>query len=111
MFRIGNSGDLPRQTFAWFTKKTAGLRYMTGKGPGIERKRRGKGFVYIGAASKPVRDEATIERVQSLVIPPAWQNVWICPVENGHLQATGRDAKGRLQYRYHPRYRAARDET
>jgi len=91
--------------------KAAHLRYVTGEGPGISRKRRGKGFYYVGPGSKPVRDEATLQRIRSLVIPPAWENVWICPSENGHIQAIGRDARGRKQYRYHPRYREVRDEN
>lgn len=91
--------------------KAAGLRYVSGEGPGIIRKRAGKGFTYIGTDGKPVRDKAVLQRIQSLVIPPAWESVWICPSESGHLQAVGRDAKGRKQYRYHPAYRAVRDET
>jgi DNA topoisomerase-1 len=75
------------------------------------RRRRGKGFFYVGPDSKLVRDEATLKRIRSLVIPPAWENVWICPSENGHIQAVGRDARGRKQYRYHPRYREVRDAT
>jgi DNA topoisomerase-1 len=91
--------------------KAAHLRYVTGEGPGIVRKRRGKGFYYLGPDLKTVRDKATLQRIASLVIPPAWENVWICPSENGHIQAVGRDAKGRKQYRYHPRYRQVRDEN
>jgi len=91
--------------------KSAGLRYVTGEGPGIGRRRAGKGFVYIGVDGKPARNKATLERIRSLVIPPAWKNVWICPMENGHIQAVGRDAQGRKQYRYHPRYREVRDEA
>jgi DNA topoisomerase-1 len=87
------------------------LRHVTGDAPGISRKRRGKGFFYTGVDSKPVRDKATLERIRSLVIPPAWNNVWICPFENGHIQAIGRDARGRKQYRYHPLYRELRDEA
>jgi DNA topoisomerase-1 len=89
--------------------KAAGLRYVTGEG--ILRKRRGKGFYYLGPDLKPVRDRATLQRIRSLVIPPAWKNVWICPEANGHIQAVGRDARGRKQYRYHARYREVRDET
>jgi len=89
----------------------AHLRYVTGHAPGVSRKRRAKSFSYIGADGKPVHDKATIERIESLVIPPAWENVWICPFENGHIQAIGRDARGRKQYRYHLRYREVRDEA
>jgi DNA topoisomerase I len=91
--------------------KAANLRYVTGEGPGILRKRNGKSFSYIGPESKPVRDKATLKRIESLVIPPAWESVWICPTENGHIQAVGRDARGRKQYRYHTRYREVRDEA
>src|SRR5579884_120861 len=91
--------------------KEAGLRYVTDNKPGISRRRSGKGFCYTDAEGKPVRDKATLKRIRSLVIPPAWKDVWICPVTNGHLQATGRDAKGRKQARYHPRWREVRDKT
>ena len=91
--------------------KAAGLRYVTGDEPGIARRRRGKSFEYFRADGKPVRDKATVQRIQALVIPPAWENVWICPYANGHIQAVGRDARGRKQYRYHARYREARDAT
>ena len=91
--------------------KAAHLRYVTGDGPGISRKRRGNGFYYVDADSKRVRDKTTLDRIQSLVIPPAWENVWICPFENGHIQAVGRDARGRKQYRYHPHYREVRDQA
>ena len=74
-------------------------------------KRAGKGFYYIDAEGKRVRDAETLARIKSLVIPPAWTGVWICPNPKGHLQATGRDARGRKQSRYHPRWREVRDET
>lgn len=91
--------------------KAAGLRYVTDAKPGIRRQRRGKGFRYTNADGSPVRDPETLRRIRSLVIPPAWRGVWICPTPNGHLQATGRDARGRKQSRYHPRWREVRDET
>jgi DNA topoisomerase I len=91
--------------------KYANLRYVAGDAPGISRKRRGKGFYYMGPDSKRIRDRATLDRIESLVIPPAWEHVWICPLENGHIQAIGRDARGRKQYRYHPHYREVRDEA
>ena len=91
--------------------KAAGLRYTTDAKPGIRRKRNGSGFVYIGVGGRPVRDRAELARIRSLVIPPAWKDVWICPDPRGHLQATGRDARGRKQYRYHRRWREVRDET
>lgn len=91
--------------------KAARLRYVSDEGPGIRRERSGKDFTYHSASDEPVDDEATLSRIRSLAIPPAWENVWICPLANGHIQATGRDAKGRKQYRYHPRWRQVRDET
>ncbi|MCA1248024.1 DNA topoisomerase IB [Massilia sp. MS-15] len=91
--------------------RAAGLRYVHDDRPGIRRERQGDGFRYLDAAGDPVTDEATIRRIKSLVIPPAWTDVWICSQANGHLQATGRDARGRKQYRYHPKWRAVRDEV
>jgi DNA topoisomerase-1 len=91
--------------------KAAGLRYVSDTKPGIQRKRHGKSFRYIDANGTPVREKDTLARIKSLVIPPAWTDVWICPNPNGHLQATGRDARGRKQSRYHPRWREIRDET
>ncbi|MFN3792255.1 DNA topoisomerase IB [Massilia sp.] len=91
--------------------KAAGLRYVHDDRPGIRREKAGDGFRYLDAGGDPVTDEATLGRIKSLAIPPAWQDVWICPQANGHLQATGRDARGRKQYRYHPKWRAARDEV
>ena len=89
--------------------RLAGLRYAIPKGPGIRRRRSGVGFVYIGPDDQAVKDEATLGRIRSLVLPPAWSSVWISPAENGHIQAVGWDAKGRKQYRYHPKYRHVRD--
>lgn len=91
--------------------KAADLRYVDDSGAGLQRVPRGKGFGYRRADGSAVRDEATLRRIASLAIPPAWRNVWICPSANGHLQATGRDARGRKQYRYHPRFREIRDAT
>jgi DNA topoisomerase-1 len=91
--------------------KSAGLRYVTDAKPGIGRKPSGKRFIYIGLDKHPIRDPDELRRFAALAIPPAWTNVWICPIPNGHLQATGRDARQRKQYRYHPRWRAVRDET
>ena len=92
--------------------EAAGLHYVTDAQPGIRRKRHAKGFRYdIGDRATPVRDTETLARIKSLVIPPAWTDVWICKNPNGHLQVTGRDARGRKQSRYHPRWRAVRDET
>jgi hypothetical protein len=91
--------------------KAAGLRYVSADAPGIVRKRAGKGFAYYGPDGRAIRDAEVLARIRSLVIPPAWTDVWICPIPNGHLQAVGRDAKRRKQYRYHPRWRQTRDET
>src|SRR5689334_10538172 len=91
--------------------EAAGLRYVTDAAPGIRRQRRGRGFTYIAADGSVIRDKVELERIRKLVIPPRWTNVWICPNPSGHLQVTARDARGRKQYRYHPRYRAVRDET
>jgi DNA topoisomerase-1 len=79
--------------------------------PGITRQRAGNGFVYRTADGSAVRDKTVLARIRSLAVPPAWEGVWICPQADGHLQATGRDARGRKQYRYHPRWREIRDET
>jgi DNA topoisomerase-1 len=86
-----------------------GLAYVDDRRPGLTRQRRGKGFTYLDTKGEPIHDQATIERIQKLAIPPAYTDVWICPRRNGHIQATGRDAKGRKQYRYHPDFREARE--
>ena len=91
--------------------KAAGLRYVTDSMRGITREIDGDGFRYLDADGNPVDDEATLARIKSLVIPPAWTEVWICKLANGHLQATGRDARQRKQYRYHPRWRNVRDDV
>ncbi len=91
--------------------EAAGLRYISDTGPGITRRRAGKHFSYLGLDGAPIRDRAELDRIKGLGIPPAWKDVWICPDPVGHIQATGRDAKGRKQYRYHPRWREIRDET
>ncbi len=91
--------------------QAAGLRYVSDTQPGIRRKRAGKGFVYLGPDGKTIRDAKELARIRSLAIPPAYTDVWICPSPNGHIQATGRDARGRKQYRYHPKWREVRDET
>ncbi|MFC4254422.1 DNA topoisomerase IB [Croceibacterium xixiisoli] len=93
------------------TAEDAGLRYMGDDGPGITRRKQGKGFCYRDAKGAVIRDEKVLARIRSLVIPPAWQDVWICPRANGHIQATGRDLRGRKQYRYHPKFREIRDSN
>lgn len=87
----------------------AGLLYVCDQDPGIRRLRCGRGFRYVDPAGKAVREPATLERIRALAIPPAYREVWICTSPRGHLQATGRDARGRKQYRYHARWRSARD--
>src|SRR5881394_2734327 len=91
--------------------KAAGLTYVSDEKPGIRRLKSGKGFRYKDASGKSVTDKVTLGRIKRLAIPPAWTDVWICTVENGHLQATGKDDRGRKQYRYHPRWREVRDEV
>jgi DNA topoisomerase-1 len=92
--------------------KAAGLRYVNDTRPGIRREPDGDGgFRYLDRKGEPITDEKQLARLKSLAIPPAWTDVWICADPRGHIQATARDAKGRKQYRYHPRWRAARDET
>ena len=91
--------------------KQAQLRYVDDSAPGITRRKARNGFDYHLPDGALVRDIDTLKRIRSLAIPPAWTDVWICPDPNGHLQATGRDARGRKQYRYHPRWRQVRDEA
>lgn len=91
--------------------EAAGLCYVTDALPGIRRKRQGKHFRYFAPDGAVLRDAAELDRIQALHIPPAWDDVWICSLSQGHLQATGRDAKGRKQYRYHNRWRVVRDEA
>jgi DNA topoisomerase-1 len=101
--------------------RAAGLRHVDDRSPGLRRRRTGKKlrqgkrwveqFQIVDASGRRVRDAETLERIRKLAIPPAWEQVWICPHPSGHIQATGRDARGRKQYRYHPRWREHRDET
>lgn len=93
------------------TAEKAGLRYVSDEGPGITRKKVGPNFRFVGPAGKQITDGPTLGRIRRWAIPPAWTEVWICPVANGHIQATGRDARGRKQYRYHEDWRAVRDEN
>ncbi len=90
---------------------SAQLRYVSDDRPGIRRLRRGRGFRYVDAEGRPMRDQATLRRIKALAIPPAWTDVWICPIPHGHIQAVGRDARGRKQYRYHARWRDTRDQN
>ena len=89
--------------------QAAHLTYVTDLDPGIRRRKAGHGFNYIDAEGRPVTAGPTLDRIRKLAIPPAWTDVWIAPTERGHIQATGRDARGRKQYRYHERWRAVRD--
>ncbi|CCF83351.1 DNA topoisomerase IB [Nitrolancea hollandica] len=91
--------------------REAGLRYVTDTMPGIRRERTGETFRYIGPDDKPVTDAAALRRIAALAVPPAWTDVWICASPRGHIQATGRDAKGRKVYRYHERWREVRSAT
>ena len=89
--------------------RAAGLRYVDERQPGLRRARKGSGFSYSDAQGRTIRDNATLARIRSLAIPPAWSEVWICPHANGHIQATGRDARGRKQYRYHTAWSTKRN--
>jgi DNA topoisomerase-1 len=91
--------------------KAAGLRHVCDAAEGIRRRKAGNGFRYLRPDGSAVRDRETLIRIRALAVPPAWRDVWICPRDDGHLQATGRDARGRKQYRYHARWREARDES
>jgi DNA topoisomerase-1 len=91
--------------------EAAGLRYVSDTMPGIRRKRAGRGFVYLRPDGSVINNGTELKRIKALVIPPAWNDVWICLHPHGHIQVTARDARGRKQYRYHPKYRAIRDET
>ncbi len=88
-----------------------GLRYVRDDAKGFSRKRKGKGFIYLDLSGKRITDPSVITRIQSLVIPPAWEDVWICRLTNGHLQVTGRDQRKRKQYKYHSKWATARNET
>ena len=108
----GNVAYPDLQTDPVASARAAGLRYVTDTRPGITRKRAGRGWSYLGPNGQAViQDRETRERINSLGIPPAWTGVWICPDPKGHLQATGRDSRGRKQYRYHRQWREVRDET
>lgn len=89
----------------------AGLRYVSDRRPGFKRKKAGKGFVYVDANGNKISDAVHLERIKKLVIPPAWVDVWICPTTNGHIQCTGRDVKGRKQYKYHVKWNATRNSN
>jgi DNA topoisomerase-1 len=100
-----------RRPDAPLSASAARLRYVTDSEPGFARARRGKEFIYRMPGGQLVRRRDVLHRIRTLAIPPAWTDVWICASEHGHVQATGRDARGRKQYRYHPRWRQVRDEA
>ncbi len=91
--------------------EAAGLRYVSDARTGFRRRVNGRGVCYLNSDGKPISDPAELRRIRALAIPPAWTDVWICPSADGHIQATGRDARGRKQYRYHDRFRQVRDST
>src|SRR5690348_9868403 len=90
---------------------SAGLHYVTEHSPGYQRMKSGRGFRYLTADGQRVTDKRELARIKALAIPPAWTEVWICASAHGHIQAFGRDARRRKQYRYHVRWREVRDET
>ncbi len=102
---------MPKGPPAVESAERGGLRYVTDRAPGLSRRRRRNGFVYYTSRGTVVRDPGTLRRIQALAIPPAWRDVWIAADPSAHLQATGRDAAGRKQYRYHPRWTEVRDAT
>ncbi|WP_133480064.1 DNA topoisomerase IB, partial [Cognatilysobacter segetis] len=104
------SAVLPLPAEGAIAARQAGLVYVSDTAPGIRRQKKGDGFAYLDADGRAIDDEATLARIRALAIPPAYTDVWICPDPDGHLQATGRDAKGRKQYRYHPDWAAVRGD-
>jgi len=109
--RTARRQSTPAPTDPIASARAAGLRYVYDSKPGITRHRSGKTFRYTTPEGRPLRDPDTLARIKSIVIPPAWTDVWISPIPNGHLQATGRDARGRKQSRYHPAWRSTRDQA
>ncbi|HET7747588.1 MAG TPA: DNA topoisomerase IB [Vicinamibacteria bacterium] len=101
----------PRSREPWGAAHLAGLRYVSDARPGIRRVRSGRAFRYLAPSGRPIRAASELNRIRALAVPPAWTDVWICADPDGHLQATGRDARGRKQYRYHPRFRDIRDSS
>jgi DNA topoisomerase I len=107
----GNGNGAKIVAEAMDAAEEAGLRYVSDDRPGYTRKAKGEDFAWLGTDGKLIRDEQRLLRIKRLAIPPAWTDVWICPASNGHIQATGRDARGRKQYLYHERWREVRDEN
>src|ERR1700743_995728 len=111
MFRESYLHDVPDKTAEIATAiAEEGLRYVSDTAPGYRRKRTGTSFSYYDKDGKRITDKAVIRRIKSIGVPPAYESVWICPSPNGHIQATGLDARGRKQYRYHPKWRELRDQ-
>jgi DNA topoisomerase I len=112
--RLGGSGVVLEEANIIDPKDAAesvGLRHVSDEQPGIRRKKSGNGFSYSNPGGTAIADKQVLRRIRSIVVPPAWSDVWICRTANGHIQATGRDAKGRKQYRYHPAFREVREST
>lgn len=107
--RATDAAEVPASAEAMQAAEDAGLHYVSDAAPGFRRRRAGRGFTYLRPDGTTLKDAAVRERIKALAIPPAWTDVWICADARGHLQATGRDQRGRKQYRYHPRWRATRD--
>jgi DNA topoisomerase IB len=101
----------PAHDAAVVAAKAARLRYVNDHWPGIVRERNGTRFVYRDSSDAAIADRAELARINAIAVPPAWTEVWICPDPDGHIQATGRDARGRKQYRYHARWRSVRDDS
>src|SRR5690349_9408929 len=108
--RIGN-GEIAIPIEPAESAKTAGLRYVGDEMPGFRRQKAGHGFRYLDTKGEVIRDPKELARIKALAIPPAWTDVWICPSPQGHLQATGRDARRRKQHRYHRQWREVRDQA
>jgi DNA topoisomerase-1 len=109
--RVSRRGDVGPFTAPEDAARAADLRHVSDDRPGITRKRSGRGFSYANPDGTAMRDRVTLARIRALAIPPAWTDAWICPIAHGHIQATGRDARHRKQYRYHPRWQQIRDAT
>ncbi len=103
--------DIPAGVDPQEAARSAGLRHVSDGGPGIRRKRTGRGFVYLSPTGARITDPRVIDRLRAIAAPPAWSDVWLCPSADGHIQATGRDARGRKQYRYHPAFRGMRESA
>jgi DNA topoisomerase-1 len=108
---LGSIGDIQTIIDAREAAEASGLAYVSDERPGIRRKKTGAGFIYLQPGGAKLSSPAIVTRLKSLAVPPAWTDVWMCPSANGHIQATGRDARGRKQYRYHPAFREMRESV